>query len=120
MRASWLVLGAALLASSGLGCTGFTDVYHFRTAVVAPRPPALPQVYMRGAPPPAAPFVEIAVLQARSNDSFPAAVAALQQHAAGLGADALVDVRGESGSFETSVLGTAIVWTDPVAPRSQR
>lgn len=110
MRLAAKMLCASVIATAGVGCAGYTDVYEYRTALYAGQRTALPDVYMRGTAPPSRPFVEIAVLQARTNDSFPAAVAALQQRAGELGADALVDVRGESGSFETNVLGTAIVW----------
>jgi hypothetical protein len=103
--AGW-VLAAVFVA----GCAGTTDLYEFRLTSLATQPRAVPGVYMRGTRPPSADFIELALLQARSNESFPSAVAALQKQAARIGADALIDVRGDWGSYETTVLGTAIVW----------
>lgn len=117
-------MSAALIGALMLtGCAGTTDLYEFRLTSMATQPGTLPKVYMRGTQPPSSPFFELALLQARSNESFPDAVAALQQQAARIGADALVDVRGDWGSYETTVLGTAIVWvrqTPESQPRTDR
>lgn len=109
-RRVWAVIAWFALT----GCAGYTDVYKQPlTSASAPRVSQLPQVFMRGQQPPQRPFVELAILQARSNESLPEAVAALQQEAQRLGADALVDVRGDTGAYETSVIGTAVLWEQP-------
>jgi len=115
-RPAWAV-AASLAAAASLanaGCAGYTDVYR-QPLTSASRPPTsqLPQVFMRGQQPPSRPFVELALLHARSNESLPEAVAELQQEAQRIGADALVDVRGDSGAYEMSVIGTAILWVHP-------
>jgi hypothetical protein len=107
-----LALAGALCAGAPIGCSGTTDTFAFPlTAGAASRAPASPVLFWRGQPVPYAPFVEVAVLQARSSDSFPAAMAALQDAARRAGADAVVDVRVEQGATELSAIGTAIAWS---------
>jgi hypothetical protein len=103
---------ACTLAAALLGGCSHTDAWSFPLRVVDRRPSRVaPALVLRGAPAPGRPFVEIALVQARSDDGLEGAMRALAARAAALGADAVLDVRVDEGATDLSVIGTAVAWT---------
>jgi hypothetical protein len=104
---SWRWILAAALASAACG----TRTYHVMVGTAAAPNQGRIALFLNGARAPEG-FQEVAVVQAVGND-MERVVTALQREAAQLGCDAIVNLRIDQGSSETSATGMAVRLRSP-------
>jgi hypothetical protein len=102
MRSRWILVAAL----AGAACAGRTRTYHVMVGTAGAPHQGRIALFLDGARAPGA-FEEVALVQAVGGD-MERVVTALQQEAAQLGCDAIVNMRIDQGVNGTSATGMAV------------